>query len=340
MLALLPSILVLLRDFRGGLRELSQPISFNLSGPLCLFASAWYTSQLRLGRRDLHRMIACLVAPLLSIALITALATSAATDLTFTDESSRATSAGFGPNQVSLVLGLGALLSWLVTIDPETRPMERWTALVLVPFFGIQSALTFSRGGLYSISIALIPAVLLSLRSRASRKWLIVVTGTLAILTALLFVPRLNEFTGGQFTARFTDTNPTHRDAIAREDLRLWAEHPIMGLGPGGALFERRGESTIAHTEYTRLLSEHGVFGMVALMALVALAVSVALKREPSDARALRLAFLLWSLVSMLHAGMRVAAIGLVFGWGCARALSMTRSHDLTVRADHLDANS
>ena len=325
-LALAPSIVVLLQGFHGGLRALAQPLSFNLSGPLSLFASVWYMSQLRLTRRDVHKLIGCLVAPVLSTALITALATSVATDLTFTDESNKATSAGFGPNQVSLALGLGALLSFIVAVDPDPRAWHRWIAFVLVPVFGVESALTFSRGGLYSFALALIPAALLSMRSRSSRKWLVLFIGMLTVITAMVIVPRLDEFTGGELSARFADTSPTHRDAIIYEDLRLWGEHPLMGLGPGGATFQRRGESTIAHTEYTRLLSEHGLFGAVALGALLGLCVTVLMKRQPMGERALRVAFISWSVVSMLHAGMRLAAIGLVFGWGCANTLLTERT--------------
>ena len=319
--ALAPSILVLLQGFQGDLRQLAQPVSFNLSGPLSLFASVWYMSQLRLSRADVHKLIGCLIAPVLSIALVTALATNAATDLTFTDESSKATSAGFGPNQVSLILGLGALLSFIVAVDPEVRVWQRWGAFALVPVFGVQSALTFSRGGLYSFVLALIPAALLSLQNRAARRWLALFTCVLTLITAMVIVPRLDEFTGGALSARFADTSPTHRDAIVYEDLRLWGEHPLLGLGPGGAMFQRRGESTLAHTEYTRLLSEHGLFGVIALVALFAICATVWFKRQPLDERVLRVAFMLWTLVSMLHIGMRLAAIGLMFGWGCARTL-------------------
>lgn len=320
-LALMPSIVVMMQGYRGGLRELAQPLSFNLSGPLSLFASVWYTSQLNLTRRDVRKLVASLIAPVIAIAAITALATSAAGNLTFTDESSSATSGGFGPNQVSLALGLGALLSFIVAVDPEVRAWQRWGALILVPVFGVQSALTFSRGGLYSFALALVPAVLLSLQVRSSRKWLLLFTVVLTLVTTMVIVPRLDQFTGGEFTTRFSDINPTARDVIVREDLRLWRENPFLGLGPGGAAFERRGKSTIAHTEYTRLLSEHGLFGVLALIALFSICATVLLKRQGAGERALRVAFMLWSLVSMLHAGMRVAAIGLVFGWACARTL-------------------
>ena len=320
-LALLPSIVVLLETYRGGLREVAQPLSFNLSGPLSLFAGVWYMSQLRLTRHDVRKLLGSMIAPLLTIAVITALTTSAASGLTFTDESSAATSGGFGPNQVSLALGLGALLSFIIAVDPEAKAWQRLGALILVPFFGVQSALTFSRGGLYSFAFAFVMAALVSWQNPNTRKWLAISTGVLTLITAILIVPRLEKFTGGALSVRFADTGPTNRDIIVREDLRLWSEHPILGLGPGGASFQRRGQSTLAHTEYSRLLSEHGLFGVIALAALLSLCVTNVLKRQSADERALRVAAMLWSLASMLHVGMRIAAIGLVFSWGCMKSV-------------------
>lgn len=325
-LALLPSIAVIVRDYQGGLSDLAQPVSFNLSGPLALFASVWFFSQLRLTRPDVRTLMVTVIGPVLTIATIALLVTREATQLTFTDESSAATSGGFGPNQVSLVLGLGALLALLMAIDPQLKRWRRWGAFGAVLFFGVESALTFSRGGLYSFASAFIPAAFLFWWDRSSRKWVTVLTGVLVAVALMVVVPRLDKFTGGEFSTRFADTNPGHRSEIIREDLRLWAAHPILGLGPGGARFQRRGFSTIAHTEYSRLLSEHGVFGLIALLALFTICVNQLIRRQPPQERALRVAFLFWSMASMFHVGMRIVAVSLVFGWGCARNL-LSRSH-------------
>ena len=319
--ALLPSIAVVARDFQGGLSELAQPLSFNLSGPLALFASVWFFSQLRLTRHEVRALMVSVIAPIITIATIALIATREARQLTFTDESSTATSGGFGPNQVSLVLGLGALLALLLAVDPQLKPWRRWSAFGIVLFFGVQSALTFSRGGVYSFASAFIPAAFLFWWDRSSRRWVTVLTAVLVTVAIMVVIPRLDEFTGGEFSTRFADTNPGHRSEIVREDLRLWGEHPILGLGPGGARLQRRGPSTIAHTEYSRLLSEHGVFGLIALVALLTICVKQLTRRQPTQERALRIAFLFWSMASMFHVGMRIAAVSLVFGWGCARAL-------------------
>lgn len=319
--ALLPSIAIIMRDYQGALAQLTEPLSFNLSGPLALFASIWFFSQIDLTRSNVRTMIVSTIAPILATGTIALVATSEASQLTFTDESSFATSGGFGPNQVSLVLGLGALLAMLMAIDPHLKPWRRWTAFGMVLLFGVQSALTFSRGGLYSFASAFIPAALLLWWDPSSRRWLAVLTALLVGAAIAVVIPRLDEFTGGEFSTRFSDTNPGHRSEIVREDLRLWSEHPIFGLGPGGARFQRRGASTIAHTEYSRLLSEHGVFGLFALIDLLLICAIQLTKRQPTTERALRTAFLFWSMASMFHVGMRIVAVSLVFAWGCARTL-------------------
>jgi hypothetical protein len=329
--ALLPSIAVIVRDYQGGIAELLQPVSFNLSGPLALFASVWFFSQLRLTRPEIRTLMMSMIAPIITIATIALIATHDATQLTFTDESSVATSGGFGPNQVSLVLGLGALLALLIAVDPQLKAWRRLGAFGIVLFLGIQSALTFSRGGVYSFASAFIPAALLFWWDRSSRRWVTVLTAVLVAVTIVIVIPRLDEFTGGEFSTRFADTSPGHRSEIVREDLRLWAEHPIFGLGPGGARFQRRGPSTIAHTEYSRLLSEHGVFGLIALAALLTICATQLRRRQPTQERALRIAFLFWSMASMFHVGMRIVAVSLVFGWGCARTL-LSRDRVTSVR--------
>jgi hypothetical protein len=318
LIALMPSIGLLLERQVGTPNAVLQSLSFNLSGPLSLGMSAWYMSQLRFTRDDIRQIMINLVAPVLTIAVITLLATHTGEELSFTDESNLATSGGFGPNQVSAVLGLGAMMAAMVTLDPKLPSPWRWFAAMLVPFLGVQSAMTFSRGGLYSLAASLIPALLILSQDRASRKMVLrfVVIGAVLITTVIF--PRLNSFTGGALALRFEDTSPSHRADIVAEDLRLWKEHPLLGVGPGESRFEREGESRIAHTEYTRLLSEHGLLGVIALLCLATIVLSRVLGAQAAQERAYRAAFMLWSMTSMVHVGMRIAAIGFVFGLGCA----------------------
>ena len=56
--------------------------------------------------------------------------------------------------------------------------------------------------------------------------------------------------------------------AILLADLELWARNPILGVGPGMAAWGREeilDARISAHTEFSRLLAEHGLFGAAAL---------------------------------------------------------------------------
>lgn len=320
--ALVPSSLVLFADPGLSSEEISQMIRFNLSGPVSLGVSVLCLTQLKLSRNDLLDVLLALLAPLLAIASITLLTTYTASDLSFSGESNSATSGGFGPNQVSVVLGLGALAALVWLVHRRTHHLPGWLLFSLLLLFCSQSAMTFSRGGLYSFVAATAAASWYLVRTARARTRLVtvLVLGTITATVAIL--PRLETLTEGALSARFVDTEPSHRDAIAEEDLRLWRENPLLGLGPGGARSQRQTASSMAHTEYTRLLSEHGIFGVLALLLLLVMAVRPFTKRRPAFEQALRAAFIAWGLFSMAHAGMRVAAFGFMFALGQVRGFS------------------
>ena len=107
-----------------------------------------------------------------------------------------------------------------------------------------------------------------------------------------------------------------HRGQLLRDDLAVWAEHPVFGVGPGRASEERGSElgGAAAHTEYTRALAEHGLFGL----ASVAILAGMTWRRltaavEPAE-KALLAALFLWALLFMGVNSMRLAAPSLLFG--------------------------
>jgi hypothetical protein len=80
---------------------------------------------------------------------------------------------------------------------------------------------------------------------------------------------------------------------------------------PGMVTFS--GAYKAAHTEYSRLLAEHGLLGLMALL-LLGLMFLQAFRRAPTPyAKGLTLAFMVWALAEMCHAAMRIAAISFLF---------------------------
>lgn len=294
-----------------------REISFNLSGPFALAVSAWFFCYLKLSRAQVHKLFLTLMGSALGVAAITLVSTLSASQIRFTTESNSVTSGGFGPNQVSSVLGLAALLAFLCLVGGVRSLGLKALTFGGMILFATQSALTFSRGGLYDAAGGVAAASLFLAKDARSLARLIVVMGLLFVLGSYFLVPRLDEFTGGAFVERFSDTDPTHRDEIALTDLQIWKDNPVLGVGPGRSPEFREhlvSENLTAHVEFTRLLAEHGLPGLVAIILLLVM-VAQNLRRAPTAwGKALTAALVAWSFIYMLNAAMRMVAPAFVFG--------------------------
>jgi O-antigen ligase len=120
--------------------------------------------------------------------------------------------------------------------------------------------------------------------------------------------------TGGTLVTRFRDLDDTHRSEIMRDDLRIFLAHPLTGVGPGEARHNRTGRPRMAHTEFTRLLAEHGALGLISALCLLLLGIGAVVRARGSADRALAVALVSWSCLTMLHAAMRIAAPAFAFG--------------------------
>lgn len=306
---LLPSAWFTLNGFSGpaAMGELSS----NLSGPLALAVGCIFLSQLNLTAATLRGIAFACIAPVTGIAALAALSTYGAADVIFGKGSSFSASAGFGPNQVSAALGLGALAALLRVMDHRAQLWLRLGWLGLATVLAAQSALTLSRGGLYTaLGAAALGAVCLA-RSGRARASLVGVAVAVAVIGSAV-LPRLNAFSGDALAARFEDRDPTGRDALAGQDVDVWLRHIVLGVGPGGsAAYHTRSIAT--HTEYTRLLAEHGLLGLAAL-ALLGYMAFWAVRAAPNhESRALVVTLIAWSALFMLHSAMRLVAPSFVF---------------------------
>jgi hypothetical protein len=308
---LLPSIAIAPYDLLSD--EARELISFDLSGPAALAVSVFFLSQIRLDRREWLNTVVVLAGPLAAIVAVAVYSTIAASNLTFTLNSNKVTSGGFGPNQVSTVLGLGAVLAFFEGIEPRRRIVFKWTMLGIALALAMQSAMTFSRGGLYSAGVAIIAGAWYLLRERRAGVALLLAAGGLSVMAAFVILPRLERFTGGKVISRFESVNMTGRDELAGQDLRAFLTHPVGGLGPGGG-YVSGARRDISHTEFTRLLAEHGLLGMGALLVLVVMAFQALRAARTVEEKALVAALLAWSCVTMSHSAMRIVAPSLVFG--------------------------
>ncbi len=77
--------------------------------------------------------------------------------------------------------------------------------------------------------------------------------------------------------------------------------------------------SVAAHTEFTRLIAEHGLFGVMALLILFLMFIKNFKNTEVMWARGLILALMVWSLAEMTHSAMRLAAISFIYALAFAQ---------------------
>jgi O-antigen ligase len=316
-LLLLPSVALTL--MKEDLSDARLMISGNMSGPLALMISAWFFSQLKLSIAQLRRLFLVVIGPTIGVAAIAASSTITTSDIAFGNESNFVTSGGFGPNQVSAALGLGALLALLYLLTDKGSWMVRVLMVCVTLGLGVQSALTFSRGGLYTAAGGAAVAVVYLSRDVRSRVKIFIMAAVLFVIASFVVLPGLDAFTGGALSERFENTSSTGREQIAQADLQIWNENPVFGVGPGESKIEhaRYYRRIATHTEYTRLLAEHGLFGLAAGLVLFLMAAQLFVHIRSINnlrAKALMGPMVIWALLYMVDKAMRLVAPAFAFG--------------------------
>lgn len=313
---LLPSALLTIEHF-GLVDDLRQALSFNLSGPLALAGSIAFFSGLRRPERlDPAKLLLWMLVPIFGVFTLALSSTLRATRLDFGNYANFTTSGGFGPNQVSASLGLGTLLALLLLLHSR-HYLLRLAFLGVAVAVQVQNLITFSRGGTFNLVIALVFFGIHYIQHPRLRKTLIGVLMVVAVAGIALVLPKLNAWTSGNLSERFTSLDTTGRKALAEADLQLFRENFVMGVGPGLSKFERRSSfrsPTASHTEFTRLLAEHGVLGLLALGILLLIAFQAYQLAPTALTKGWVAGMSAWSMAAMSHSAMRIVAISFVFG--------------------------
>lgn len=322
MLLLLPGIYIG-ANVLGYVVDVRKAILFNILGEVTLFFSAIYCYQRRITLQQIEYLIKALALPILSILTYLFLYTPSVKDVVTSTQSNFETSGGFGPNQVSTILGLGMFCFFaLLVLFSKSRKMQliHLSLLIIASFRGI---VTFSRGGVFT-AIAMIVVFLLVLfwfANTKTKNYIVVLSFVGVLLGGFVWSYSVLQ-TGGMIENRYANKDARGREKsdklggreeIAETELKMFMENPVWGIGVGKNK-EYREEMTgivaASHNEITRLLAEHGFLGILAFTIL--LFTPLVLYFNNKEHLFLLPFFIFW-LLTINHAAMRIAAPAFIY---------------------------
>ncbi|MCW5861817.1 MAG: O-antigen ligase family protein [Anaerolineae bacterium] len=309
--AMVPAVALAVLQFSPA--EAFDQLSFNLSAYLALGAAALYCWERPVDRPTAANLLLALMAPIVGVLFLASFSTITQIGVdTFATASSWIRSGDFGANQVSNVLSLGALAGIILLIILPRAQGARLLIAGLAVAMVVQGILTFSRGGLYSLILAGLAFGLHLLTTPGARgRFLLLIAVFVALVFGVIY-PWLNDLSTGAVTARFEDLDTTGRLELARADLMAFQDSPVLGAGVGGSMpyhIYVFGEDVGTHTEYTRLLAEHGLFGILIMALMGWMLLRRYLGNAPGLGRAISAAMAIWTLSVMAHSATRIVVI-------------------------------
>ena len=311
--------------------NIRKSIAFNISGPICLGFCALYCYQRNVTLRELDNIMLTMLCPIITTVTYMFLYTPSIKDVITSTQSSFETSGGFGPNQVATIVGLGVFLiftrlifyskgTWIVVLN--------FALLLILTFRGI---VTFSRGGMIcaAIMILFLVLVLFFVTKRSSKIKLVLIV-VFSLITFFIIWGYSSSQTSGLIEKRYANQDAagrvkssllTGREAIMKGEMEMFYDNIFFGVGVGKAKENRTnyyGEEVASHNEITRMLAEHGSFGVLAILILI---ITPLIFYFNNKQHIYLFSFMIFWMLTINHAAMRLAAPAFVY------ALSLLHIH-------------
>lgn len=324
----LPSIFIL--DF-GDFDVARKSILFNLSGQMVLFVSVLYFYGRKINETDFIKLSRWIIYGVFIMSVYIFIKVPDYAAIQYTANSITDASGGFSGNQVSTVFGLGMVVLGINLLRKVTLFSYRIVDIALFLLFTFQGMITMSRGGIISALLSITFGIIIfQLTSGKQVKRFFSVNPVKLIFIGIVLIIGFfitNYITQGVLTQRYFNVDEmgqsrekdytTGRGAIATADFSIFMENPVTGVGPGQAMSERylyTGRDEAAHIEFSRLLSEHGILGMIALIIILIFPIVRYFKLKDGFSRFFLTVFVLYALLTMSHAALRLAIPGLMYG--------------------------
>ncbi|SEO48744.1 O-Antigen ligase [Flavobacterium sp. CF108] len=303
--------------------DIRKALVFNLSGPLCLAIASIYMYKRRILFSNLQNVLIVMGLPIITTITYLFLYNPSVRDVVTGTQSNFETSGGFGPNQVSTILGLGIFIFFSQFALSSKSKKEIVLNSILLIFVSYRAIATFSRGGVITGVVMII--CLLFLLYYLSNKRGKNKVGLILLLISVLGMgiwSYTSSQTRGLIEKRYANKDAKGREkndrlggreAIIGADLELFLENPILGIGAGMGKDIRKeslGQSVAAHNEISRMLSEHGLFGIFGFLILFIVPFVIYINNQQ---HLYFFSFFLFWLLTINHAAMRIAAPAFVY---------------------------
>jgi hypothetical protein len=310
-------------------------IIFNLLGPVNVALAIVYFKNQLLSAEELKSLLRLLALPAISVLAFVVIKTPNFENIEFELGANFNTTGGFGSNQVSTVLGLGAFLAYLFWRNKWRLSGYRWLDLGLLIFFTIRGLLTFSRGGMIGGAIGVLVLVFYQtvtseFRWSPQKAVFNLIKAVPVLLIFFLVFVYANNISGGNLALRYKGDTPgtvagykektlnvffSNRVNVFKDDLELWQRHPVLGVGVGASMYLRDDTRRVApHIELSRLLSEHGLLGAFYFLILCGLGYKLLKKAHYTTSDAVLLAIFVLALFTTFHSAMRTYISPLLIG--------------------------
>nr|WP_315155858.1 O-antigen ligase family protein [uncultured Flavobacterium sp.] len=338
LLLLIPGVILatFTLDFESDIRK---AIAFNISGPVCLGISAIYCYQRKISFDRLLGVITAFSLPLISVAVYLFLYTPSVKAVVTGTQSNFETSGGFGPNQVSTMLGLGVFIFFVqLVLNSKSRLLQIVNGGFVI-VFAFRGIVTFSRGGiLTAMMMIFIFLAVLYYQANYNTKFKIGMIIMLSFVAGLGVWGYSSLQTKGLINKRYANQDArgrvkksqlSGRETLIASEMQMFWDNPVLGVGVGRNKELREKETGIvsaSHNEITRMLAEHGSLGLINLMILLFTPMVLFLINRQNI---LALSFLVFWLLTINHAAMRLAAPAFVY------ALSLLKVYTVEEPAIH-----
>ncbi|PVX46642.1 O-antigen ligase [Flavobacterium sp. 103] len=316
--------------------DIRKAIAFNISGPVCLGISSIYCYQRKITFDRLKGVITAFSLPLVAIVVYLYLYTPSVRDVVTGTQSSFETSGGFGPNQVSTILGLGIFVFFVqLLLNSKSRILQSINAgFVLV--FAFRGIVTFSRGGvLTAVVMIFLLLIVMYFQANFNTKPKIGLIIILSFLAGLGVWGYSSIQTGGLINKRYANQDArgrekksqlSGRETLIASELQMFMDNPILGVGVGRNKEIREKETGIvaaSHNEITRMLAEHGSLGLIDLMLLFFTPLFLFVNNRQNI---FALSFLVFWLLTINHAAMRLAAPAFVYALSLLKVYTVEKT--------------